>query len=238
MGASKRRRELSAEALFDHRCSDGTLLPCRHLRRHGVKNLTLRIRDDGSIQITTPWHCSAKEAERFVSAKEGWIRKRLNHRDRYARPLPDRYEPGCRIWYLVEAYEIGYRHAVRSRVDFSEGRFLFYGPDTETLSVALERFYRRQAWKILPQRAALWSQRMGVSAKEVRLRRYKSRWGSCRSDGVITFNTALVRYEMRLVDYVVIHELAHLRHRDHQKAFWAFVERFEPDYRTIRKMLV
>ncbi len=238
MGASKRRKKLSAERSFDYRCGDGRVLACRHLRRDGVKNVSLRIRNDGSLHITTPFSCTTGDAERFVSAKERWVRDRLNHIERHARPAPERYEPGCRIWYLGREYGVEYVEAARSRIDRVQNRFLFSAPCPERFSVALERFYRRSAQRTLAERVALWSQRMGLFPKEIRLRRYKSRWGCCRGDGVIIFNTALVRYDMRLVDYVVIHELAHLRHRNHGKAFWELVERFEPDYRTIRKRLV
>jgi predicted metal-dependent hydrolase len=79
---------------------------------------------------------------------------------------------------------------------------------------------------------------MGLFPREVRFRRYKSRWGCCSSDDVLTFNTALMRYDTALVDYVVVHELAHIRHKHHRPPFWDLVQRYIPECHRLRKMLV
>jgi predicted metal-dependent hydrolase len=211
---------------------------CRHRRKRGVKNLYLRIQNDGSVDITTPWHFSKKSAEAFVVQKEKWISERLAHKTRHGRHNPKHYDHNCRIWFLGKAYPVRCEKAAGNRIDFKDDHFLFKASDPAKFSEALERFYLRSAKEILSARTAFWSQKMGLTPKAVKFRRYKSRWGCCSADNVITLNTALLRYEMRLIDYVIIHELAHIRHKHHQKAFWELVAKFEPEWKILRKRLV
>jgi predicted metal-dependent hydrolase len=79
---------------------------------------------------------------------------------------------------------------------------------------------------------------MGLKPSSVAFRRYKSRWGCCDKNDRLTFNTALIRYAPELIDYVVVHELAHIRHKDHSKAFWNLVMRYLPDAKALRRRLV
>ena len=79
---------------------------------------------------------------------------------------------------------------------------------------------------------------MGLVPKTVKFRRYKSRWGCCSVHNDITFNTALMRYDDELIDYVVVHELAHIAHKNHGTSFWSLVEAYIPDWRERRKRLV
>ncbi len=81
------------------------------------------------------------------------------------------------------------------------------------------------------------AQEMGVEFKELKFKKMKSRWGSCRSDGLITLNTALRSLEESLLEYVLVHELSHLVHMNHSKAFHALVELYLPEQYTLRKEL-
>ncbi|BDY11795.1 hypothetical protein HCR_01070 [Hydrogenimonas cancrithermarum] len=174
----------------------------------------------------------------FVAQKERWIVDRLTYRGYHARQNPKRFDPSSHIWFLGVSYPVTCEPAVRNRIDFKGDRFLFKKADAVKFPEALERFYLRSAKEILAERTAYWSQKMALVPKALKFRRYKSRWGCCSADNVITLNTALLRYEMRLIDYVVIHELAHIRHKHHQKAFWELVAHYEPEWKILRKRLV
>ncbi len=193
---------------------------------------------DGSVVVSTPWRFGPEDAALFVSEKEEWILKRLLHRDNYGRSNPKNFHPGCEAWYLGEKYGVEYEKSAKSRVDFKNRQFLFRGPAYEGFEAAMERFYLRNAKKILPERIRFWSEKMGLTPSKVNFRRYKSRWGSCSSTDVVTLNSALLRYEISLVDYVIIHELAHIRYKHHRSEFWELVGKFEPGYKALRKRLV
>jgi len=81
-----------------------------------------------------------------------------------------------------------------------------------------------------------WASKMGVDPTYVGYRYNKSRWGSCSHTNRLNFNTKLVTMDERFVEYVVVHELAHIRHKNHSKEFWAEVEKFLPDFKERKKL--
>ena len=93
------------------------------------------------------------------------------------------------------------------------------------------------AKKIIPQRVAYYAPRMGVTYSRITIREQKTRWGSCSSKGNLNFNWKLVLMPSEILDYVVVHELAHRKEMNHSARFWAEVEKELPDYRERRKIL-
>ena len=104
-------------------------------------------------------------------------------------------------------------------------------------TVAQRAEYIRQAGELLPQRVAYWSERMGLYPTQVRITSARTRFGSCGSNGHICFSWRLMQYPMEAIDYVVVHELAHLKHMDHSPAFHALVARYLPDHKARRALL-
>ena len=94
-----------------------------------------------------------------------------------------------------------------------------------------------QAKKIFPERTAYFAERMGVTYNRITIREQKTRWGSCSSAGNLNFNWKLVLMPSELLDYVVVHELAHRKEMNHSPRFWAVVEKELPDYRERREKL-
>ncbi len=94
-----------------------------------------------------------------------------------------------------------------------------------------EKAYRQQAARILGERAAFFARKMGVSYKRITIRGQKTRWGSCSSKGNLNFNWKLMLCPGKIQDYVVVHELAHLKEMNHSPAFYAEIEKILPDYR-------
>jgi predicted metal-dependent hydrolase len=107
----------------------------------------------------------------------------------------------------------------------------------ETVRLALARWFRLQAARRLAEDTARWAAVMGVAPADVRVRDQRRRWGSCGTNGTIRFNFRLVMAPPDLIDYVVVHELAHLRVPNHSRVFWDEVARFMPDYAERRARL-
>lgn len=95
----------------------------------------------------------------------------------------------------------------------------------------------QKAKKIFPERVEYYAQIMGISYGRITIREQKTRWGSCSSKGNLNFNWKLTLMPMEILDYVVVHELAHRREMNHSKAFWRIVEQVLPDYRERRRRL-
>ena len=96
---------------------------------------------------------------------------------------------------------------------------------------------RRRAKAELPPKVEKYAAVMGVAPTGVRITSAKTRFGSCSGKNSLSFSCLLLRYPEAAVDYVVVHELAHIRHHDHSAAFWAEVEKYLPDYRARRALL-
>ena len=95
----------------------------------------------------------------------------------------------------------------------------------------------RRAKEILPQRTAYWSQRMGLYPTQIRITSAQRRFGSCSSEGHICYSWRLMQYPPEAIDYVVVHELAHLKHMNHSPAFHALVTKYLPDHKARRALL-
>ena len=111
-----------------------------------------------------------------------------------------------------------------------------FGPEerSEKIRKTLVKWLRKRAKEIIGERVRKFQEIMNVQPKEIKIRNYKARWGSHNGKGVITFNLFLVMAPLEIVDYVVVHELAHLIENNHSKKFWCQVEKILPDYRQRR----
>ncbi len=208
------------------------------VRKSGQKNLYLRIRSDGSVLVSAPDGMEMTAIEAFIDEKGAWVRRKLAERETYAKGDPSVWQEDTYAWFLGQKCPIRRMPALRNAVRYDRGSLLFYCRQESALKEALHRFYSQEATRFIPSKVAYWEKRMGLHAKKITFRHYKSRWGCCRSDGTIVFNTLLMRYEPELIDYVVVHELAHLRHPHHGREFWDMVVRYIPRAKALRKRLV
>ena len=128
----------------------------------------------------------------------------------------------------------------RGKVKEVMGKILMWIPydaDYEQRRILLEKWYRRQAEQLLSEKAAFYAERLGVSFADIRIKDQRSRWGSCSSMGNLNYNWKLVLMPPGVLDYVVVHELAHRREMNHSAAFWKVVATWMPDYKKYRKWL-
>lgn len=101
----------------------------------------------------------------------------------------------------------------------------------------LSNWYREHALKKLIDKAHRYTNKIGVNPSQIDIKDYKSRWGGCSHDGVVSFNWHIIMAPNRIVDYVVVHELCHLIHHDHSEKYWKLVERVFPDWRECKQWL-
>jgi predicted metal-dependent hydrolase len=111
------------------------------------------------------------------------------------------------------------------------------GARDAALSRSLGQWYAQRAAEAIDELVRAWTPFAGKLPSRVLIRDQKRRWGSCAPDGSLRFNWRLAMADRELIEYVVVHELAHLTHRNHAAAFWAEVERALPDYKARRKSL-
>lgn len=198
---------------------------------------------DGDVRVSVPWHVSGAEAEAFVRERMDWVRSRRKAARRVPRPVPAAYVTG----EPVDVF--GKRLALRvveteerpGGPRIADGELLLPvrpGAGAGARRVVLEVWLRARLAEKLSALVGRWCAAMGEAPVRWDIRRMKSRWGSCTAGKrFLRFNGHLVRVPERCVEYVVVHELAHLRVQNHSPDFWAVVARHLPDWRMRRQEL-
>ena len=214
-------------------------------RRH----VHLLVNDEGGIEVRAPWRFSLRKARELLRENAEWVLKTLDAvRERLAqRP---RLITGARLPLLDESLRLEIRP--RAQIDMFEcprrgrGRVERRGAvlriSTGSLGegevrTLIERWYRREAAVRLTRRIEHYAPLLGVRPSRVTVRGQRSRWGSCSGKGTVSLNWRLMLVPGALADYVVVHELCHLRHMNHSQRFWAMVAGIVPDYRDRRRRL-
>jgi predicted metal-dependent hydrolase len=208
-------------------------VPLLLVRNARARRYLLRLRPDGTARVTIPRGGSQAEARAFVERHHGWLAEQLQKQQ--ARPRhPATWNVGSEIWLRGEAVRI--ESVAPGKISFG----------TETLAVkdaaadlrpAIEKFMRLLATRELPPRVRELAAQNIFSVQRVTVRNQKSRWGSCSRRGTISLNWRLIQTPEFVRDYIILHELAHLRHMNHSERFWSEVKRLCPDYRTAEKWL-
>lgn len=108
---------------------------------------------------------------------------------------------------------------------------------SQDLPALVEEWSRAQAQQILPQKVSAWAQKMGVEYNNIVIKDQKTLWGSCSQKKNLNFSYRLIKMPVSIIDYLIVHELAHLIHFDHSPEFWSCVEGYIPNYKEARKWL-
>lgn len=179
---------------------------------------------DGEVTVRAPLRVTDEQIGRFVESKRDWIGRQLAQRD----PRFDTVREGREILCAGELFPVFFGARCNEEKD---GAFFFKNVQ------AVHPCFIRRFGAALKEETAELSRIAGVCPKEILLRDFKARWGSCDAAGVIKLNWRLAMLPPRLCTYVMIHELCHLKHLDHSAAFWSEVKKLCPDYFALRKEL-
>jgi len=198
----------------------------------------IRIRD-GKVIVTAPQHTPIDELHDFVTAKADWI---IRHLQAHPHTSPgDLTREGSRVYRHGKSYPITLKYGTKDELKFEDGKACFTLKDTPAdhnrMVSLLHKYYRQNAPELILPRLAYWAQIMDLHPTRITFRRARTRWGSCSNKNTLSLNIALVMLPDNLIDYVLIHELAHIRHKHHQKDFWDLVARYLPDWKRRRQAL-
>lgn len=208
------------------------------LRRSTRRSIGFMIDDDG-LRVTAPRRITLAEIDNAIRAKQRWILTKLHERGerralRQEKP-PLQWVDGAALPFMGGDITLRLQPAVRSHCVFdAELRELRIGVVPELAEWQLRERVRRwlqdEAARVFSERLDLYAARLGVRYASMTLSSAGTRWGSCTVDGSIRLNWRLIHFALPLIDYVVAHELAHLREMNHSPRFWATVESVYPDY--------
>lgn len=211
----------------------GGNLSCLLRRSSGRRTLALRVSERGEVVVNAPTRMAEGEILVFVARHLEWIRARQRESVSHAMGWAD----GTRLPFLGN--DLVLRLApLQGRPDarLLDGELHCAAPDGQARDVVLE-WYRRSAREWLAGRLAYHAGRLGRPVPPMRLSNARTRWGSLSPKGVVSLNWRLVKGDEEEIDYVICHELAHFRQRNHSAAFWREVATLFPAWETVRRRL-
>ncbi|MEO5347472.1 MAG: M48 family metallopeptidase [Magnetococcus sp. YQC-9] len=208
------------------------------LHRHPLrKRLAVRVMANGEIEAHASMRMSQVTVERFLRTQVAWLHQQLE-RQQVARQARSGLSDGMFIPLLDEQLIVRVAKEGVTRARLVGNELWLPTPLAEDgLERSLARWYQRRALVYLPGRLAHWAGVMGVTWQKVTIRSQTARWGSCSNRGSINLNWKLMRLPLRLVDYVLVHELCHRLEMNHSPAFWVRVESVLPDWAVRRQEL-
>ena len=202
------------------------------------KNMYLCIRDN-QVVLKIPTRESKEKALSFLLSKTHWIKKNLDKPETNYGFIT--YENGETITLLGQVYTLKYEKSEKYFKPYFNGNNIAVAvnetPDNERIKTTIDKLLAEFAKAEITKAFERLCKTTELYPKAVTVRSMKSRWGSCSSEGKITVNFNIIYHNPECLDYVVIHELCHLKYMNHSKDFWNLVEKYCPDRKRIRKEL-
>ena len=208
------------------------------LIRTNRKTMVIVIENDASVTVRAPRRVSKKEIFDFVKSKKDWISEKQKEASLKARQArAKKFVEGELFLYLGKLYPLVITDETSYALRFSKGNFVLHTKCQKDAKSIFIKWYKRVALKLLTQRIEYYSKVTGIRYKNIRINNAQSRWGSCGLKGTINFTWRLILAPQEVVDYVVVHELAHLKELNHSSRFWNIVKSIYPDFLKSRKWL-
>lgn len=208
------------------------------------KRLTISVHPDQRVTVKVPLGRTLDEVLQRLEKHAAWILKQRHHFEQF-RPLPQprQYVAGETHLYLGRQYRLKVLKDQEDSVKLI-GRYLWVRtmrPDYKTgVKALLEEWYRSHSKLILESRLAICfeaASRAGIQKPSVKYRKMRRRWGSCNSKSAVILNTELVKAPLHCIDYVITHELCHLKHKNHGPGFHRLLSRLMPDWEMRKERL-
>lgn len=201
------------------------------------------IERNGSITVRPPRRLTPEQVDETVLSKRMWIYRNLAEwRDLNATRVTREWVSGESFLYLGSSYRLQLVREQDEPLKLKDGRFCLLrsvveADGDEAAQRAFESFYKEKGLARLSKRVAFFSPRVGVTPGAIHIKDIGYRWASCLKNGDLHFHWKCLMAPLTIIDYMVVHELCHLHHRDHSDAFWNEIDKVLPDYRKRKEWL-
>ncbi len=207
------------------------------------KTADIVIERDGSVTVRAPQWADDKDVAKIVESRHFWIYQALAEwRDLNATKVLREYKNGEGFLYLGRAYRLSLIARQKEPLKFKNGRFqlrrdLIESGEIKSAKQAFQNYYIEKGLERITERLRYFAPKVGVEYGKLDVRELGNRWASCTSKGNLAFHWKCMMAPQRIIDYIIVHELCHLHHRDHSQAFWNEIDKVMPDYRERKEWL-
>jgi len=209
-----------------------------NLTKRKRKTASIYIERDGSISVLAPESWSDLQIEEVLEHKRSWIYRGLAEwEDLNATRVTREFVSGEGFLYLGSTYRL---HLVEEQEDplmLKNGYFCLRSDSVDQAESVFRQFYKKKGITRIPDRVRYYESKMGLSAGQIRIMDLKNRWASCSKNGDLNFHWKCMMAPLRIIDYIVVHELGHLVHANHTNAFWDLVDKVMIDYNERKEWL-
>ena len=205
------------------------------------KTISILIKD-GNVEVKAPFNLKQKEIDSFILKKEKWIKNKILFQ-KSIKKLPKKKFIDGEVFKLLGKDLILKLNISDTKKTYIKNDYIFLDlknntkNNKEKIKNELELFFRSFSERILKEKTLIESKKMNLKVKEIKVRSYKNRWGSCSSNGNISYNWKLIMAPERIINYVIIHELCHLIHFNHSRDYWREVSKKLPNYKESKEWL-
>ena len=203
------------------------------------KTISLHIKEDGKIVIYTPYCTPKWEIEKFIEEKESWIIGKMSEREKRTKEVEKTFLPGEKFLYLGEWYPLEIQESSNrgAPLTLAFGKFILSHDRIGEARDLFCHWYKKEAKEKITERVDHYGNRFQLLPEGIKITSARSRWGSCSRDNRLSFSWRIIMASLTIIDYVLIHELVHIREKNHSQKFWNYLESVLPDYRKHRSWL-
>ena len=200
------------------------------------RTVALIVEHDGSITVRAPMRLPEKAIWEFVEEHRQWVEKKKAELLAVIPTQSKKYQPGETFLYLGREYSLEVVAGQNKKLILDDC-FKIAESALKNAELVFQNWYRHQAKQWIVERAKHLAANHQLHYEQIRITSARTRWGSCSARNTLNFSWRLMLTAPEVVDYVIIHELAHTIHHNHSKRFWGLMEKMMPDYQKFRKRL-
>lgn len=192
------------------------------------KTLSLTINENAELVIRAPLRLPINKIQDFINEKESWINRKQAIIENQ---IKDAASNQNKLLYLGSFFPININQSATKGLIFTGEEFIANSIEPIPLSLSIKKWYKKKFREIAIPRVTYFAEQHNLMVNQIRIKNQKTMWGSCSSKNNINLNYLLLMAPMKVIDYVIIHELVHTIHRNHSLDFWSSVESIMPDYK-------
>ncbi|PID61392.1 MAG: hypothetical protein CR986_02850 [Ignavibacteriae bacterium] len=204
---------------------------CNYIKRRNSKKIKIRVNNKSIVNISLPYYCTYFEAKLFVNKNRAWILDNVNRSEKN----------NNNFYYLGENISIQKKY-ITNNISFNyilhdNQLTLFTNNPDDSDELLFSKWLKIKAEEYIPNRVNLFAKKYSFNYNNIKIKNLMSRWGSCSSKRNLSFNQKLMCFNTNVIDYVIVHELCHLKQMNHSQKFWNLVSEIIPNYKQLRKEL-